>query len=483
MADTLKETRCESQDTVASARSLAASSKQIDADMELPYSHFSAKSRVMIVVITAFTGLISPLASNMYYPSITTVRDDLNTTQSGITWTITAFVIAMAIFPLLWSNLADSIGRKPVYALSMLIFTCGSVGCALSRSLTALIAARVVQSAGSSAVQSAGAGTISDIYPREQRGTALGIYYLGPLLGPCLGPLIGGYIGQDAGWRWVFWVLAILGGVLLLLALFVLPETHRRIVSKTHSIQPVNIPPALSFKDNNPLLDIATVRYPVVALSMFLFAMLFGTYFTNATAQPLAYEGIYRLSQGMSGLCFLSSGVGCILGSTSGGRVTDLLLARHRRALEAATDSERVEDIKIPAEARLGAMWVGISLFMCAVIICGWLIEYELALAGVLVVQFFIGAGMAFTFQSLGGYLIDVFPTRSARITGVQNFWRSLWAAVIVQLFPTMHENIGWGWSYTVMFFLTLAALLLMQVVVFRGERLRQRFGPGPELR
>ncbi|KAJ1750533.1 Dityrosine transporter 1, partial [Coemansia sp. RSA 1591] len=220
MADTLKETRCESQDTVASARSLAASSKQIDADMELPYSHFSAKSRVMIVVITAFTGLISPLASNMYYPSITTVRDDLNTTQSGITWTITAFVIAMAIFPLLWSNLADSIGRKPVYALSMLIFTCGSVGCALSRSLTALIAARVVQSAGSSAVQSAGAGTISDIYPREQRGTALGIYYLGPLLGPCLGPLIGGYIGQDAGWRWVFWVLAILGGVLLLLALF-----------------------------------------------------------------------------------------------------------------------------------------------------------------------------------------------------------------------------------------------------------------------
>ncbi|KAJ2345562.1 hypothetical protein GGF43_005188 [Coemansia sp. RSA 2618] len=483
MSETLKKARSASQDTAASSRSSISSTKPVEADKELPYSPFGSKTRAMIVTITALTGLVSPLSANMYYPSITKVRDDLHTSQSAITWTITSFIITMAIFPLLWSNLADYIGRKPVYVLSMLIYVCGSIGCALSQNLTALIASRVVQSAGSSAVQSAGAGTISDIYPREQRGTALGIYYLGPLLGPCLGPLIGGYIGQDVGWRWVFWVLAIWGGIMMLLALFVLPETHRRIVSKKYQIQPVNIPPVLSFKENNPFLDIATVRYPVVAISLFLFAMLFGTYFTNATAQPLAYEGIYGLSEGMSGVCFLASGVGCILGSTGGGRVTDLLLKRRRKALEAAADPERVEEVKVPAEARLGAMWVGIMVFMCSIIICGWLLENEMSLAGVLVLQFFIGAGMSFTFQSLGGYLIDVFPTRSARITGVQNFWRSAWAAVIVQLFPTMHDNIGWGWSYTVMFFLTLVALLLMQIVVFRGERLRKRFGPGAELR
>ncbi|KAJ1739094.1 hypothetical protein LPJ78_005298 [Coemansia sp. RSA 989] len=458
--------------------------KDAEVGKELPYSPFGTKMRAMIVIITAMTGLVSPLSANMYYPSITKVRDDLNTTQSGITWTITSYVIAMAVFPLLWSNLADYIGRKPVYALSMLIFTCGSIGCALSQSLVALIASRVVQSAGSSAVQGAGAGTISDIYPREQRGTALGIYYLGPLLGPCLGPLIGGYIGQDAGWRWVFWVLAIWGGIMFLLAIFVLPETHRRLVARKTPIQQVNIPPRLGLKDNNPLLDIATARYPVVALSMFHFAMLFGTYFTNATAQPLAYEGIYNLSQGMSGLCFLASGVGCVMGSTGGGRVTDLLLRRYRRKLEAQADNDECRENlpTIPAEARLGAMWVGSGMFLCAVVICGWLLENRLSLAGVLVTQFFIGFGMAFTFQSLGGYLIDVFPMRSARITGVQNFWRSVWAAVIVQLFPTMHSNIGWGWSYTVMFFLTLTSLTLMQIVVFRGQILRQRFGPSIDL-
>ncbi|KAJ2091961.1 Dityrosine transporter 1, partial [Coemansia sp. S142-1] len=231
--------------------------------VDVPYSPFSARARGMIVIITALTGLVSPLSANMFYPSIQQVRDDLHATQSSITWTVTAYIIAMAVFPLIWSNLADQFGRKPIYALSMLIYTCGSIGCALSHSLTALIASRVVQSAGAAAVQGAGAGTISDIYPREKRGTALGIYYLGPLLGPCLGPLIGGYIGQNAGWRWVFWVLAIWGVIMLLLAVFVLPETHRRLVAAKHAIEQVNIPPPLCLKSNNPLLDIATIRYPV----------------------------------------------------------------------------------------------------------------------------------------------------------------------------------------------------------------------------
>ncbi|KAI8323234.1 MFS general substrate transporter, partial [Martensiomyces pterosporus] len=193
-----------------------------------PYSHFSSTQKVAIVATIALTGLVSPLSSNMYYPSIQQVKEDLHTTQSGATWTITIFLVSMAIFPLIWSNLADQFGRKPVFAISMLIFTCSSIGCACSRSLTALVVSRLFQSAGSSAVQGSGAGTISDIYPREQRGTALGIYYLGPLLGPCLGPLIGGYVGQSLGWRWVFWILAIWGGVMCLLATFVTPETHRR---------------------------------------------------------------------------------------------------------------------------------------------------------------------------------------------------------------------------------------------------------------
>ncbi|KAJ1963172.1 hypothetical protein GGI12_002207 [Dipsacomyces acuminosporus] len=455
-------------------------SLEVSAPEKLPYSPFSSRQKAMIVIITALTALVSPLSANMYYPSIQKVRDDLHATQSAITWTVTAYLIAMAIFPLVWSNISDQVGRKPVYAASMLIYTCGSIGCACSKSLAALVASRVIQSAGASAVQGAGAGTISDIYPRHQRGTALGVYYLGPLLGPCLGPLVGGYVGQGIGWRWVFWILAIWGGIMCLLALFVLPETHRRLVSRKHRIQSTNIPSQLSIRENNPLVDIATVRYPVVALTMFYFAMIFGTYFTNATGQPLAYENIYDLSQGLSGVCFLAVGAGNIVGSVCGGRVTDLLLrAYSRNASAAAAESGKSNACsKAPAEVRLKAVWLGSALFLCAIIVCGWLIDRHLPLAGVLVTQFFIGVGLAFTFQCLGGYLIDIFPTMSARITGVQNFWRSVWAAIVVQLFPTMVGNVGWGWSYTIMFFLSLSGALGIQVVLLRGEKLRLKFGP-----
>ncbi|KAJ2400818.1 hypothetical protein GGI23_001797 [Coemansia sp. RSA 2559] len=454
---------------------------------ELPYSPFSTKNKMMIVAIIALAGLVSPLSANMFYPSIQTVRDDLHTSQSAVTWAVTAYLIGLAVFPLMWSNLADRYGRKPIYMISMLVFTCGSVGCALSKSLVALIISRVIQAAGSSAVQSSGAGTISDIYPREQRGTALGIYYLGPLLGPCLGPLIGGYIGQDVGWRWVFWVLAILGGIMTLLATFVLPETHRRIVSKKYEIQQVNIAPLLRLKENNPLLDLTTVRYPAVALALFHFAMLFGTYYVNSTGQPLAYENIYNLSQGTSGLCFLVMGVGCIIGSLSGGRITDILLIRKKRTLIENAKQNQEEgatavEVVVPAEARLEAVWVGTALFLAGIIIGGWLIDKHLALAGVLVVQFCIGAGMAFTFQSLGSYLIDVFPTKSARITGVQNFWRNILGAVLVQVFPTMLDKIGWGWSYTVMFLLTMISFSGIMFVVFRGTVLRKRYGPSTKI-
>ncbi|KAJ2855559.1 hypothetical protein GGI22_004094, partial [Coemansia erecta] len=284
-------------------------------ETELPYSPFSSKTKMMIVAIIALTGLVSSFSINAYYPSIQQVRDDLHTTQSAVTWTITTYLVGFAVFPLIWSNLADRYGRKPIYMVSMLIFTGGSIGCALSKSLVTLIILRIVQAAGASSVQGSGAGTVSDIYPREKRGTALGFYYLGTQLAPCLGPLIGGYIGQDLGWRWVFWVLAILGGVMALLATFVLPETHRRIVSKKHDIQQIDIAPLLSLKENNPLLDLATIRYPAVALALFHFGVMFCMFYANSTGQSLAYETVYGLMQGKSGLCFLASGFGTIVGA------------------------------------------------------------------------------------------------------------------------------------------------------------------------
>ena len=73
-------------------------------------------------------------------------------------------------------------------------------------------------------MQAVGAGTIADIWEVKERGKAMGVFYLGPLMGPFLAPIIGGALAERLGWRSTLWFLAIYGAVLLVFLFFALPE-------------------------------------------------------------------------------------------------------------------------------------------------------------------------------------------------------------------------------------------------------------------
>ena len=75
-----------------------------------------------------------------------------------------------------------------------------------------------------------GGGTIADVIPQEKRGALLGIYALAPLLGPVIGPVAGGFLVAAEGWRWVFWILTMVGGVLALLCATFLRETYAAVI-------------------------------------------------------------------------------------------------------------------------------------------------------------------------------------------------------------------------------------------------------------
>ncbi|KAJ1933080.1 hypothetical protein EC988_009238 [Linderina pennispora] len=256
--------------------------------------------------------------------------------------------------------------------------------------------------------------------------------------------------------------------------MFVLPETHRRMVSMKHRIQQTNIPKPFNIRDNNPLVDLALIRYPPVYISLYFFAMVFGTYVVNLVGLALAFEDVYGLSQGASGLCYFPVGAGAITGSLSSGRITDLMLRRYQRR----RDVEGGQGGKVPPETRIRLTWISGTMFLVSIALSGWIINRHWSLSALLVVQFFTGLGMAFSFHSLASYLIDVFPLKSARITGVQNFYRGMWGAVVVQLFPTMLDSIDWGWTYMILVFIAVPGLAGIQFLVSSGEKLRHRFGP-----
>ena len=72
-----------------------------------------------------------------------------------------------------------------------------------------LIVFRLLQGTAGSAAIALGGGTVADVFIQEERGKAIALWAMCPLLGPVVGPVMGGFISASLGWRWVFWVLAI----------------------------------------------------------------------------------------------------------------------------------------------------------------------------------------------------------------------------------------------------------------------------------
>ena len=132
----------------------------------------------------------------------------------------------MSIFPLWWSSFSESVGRRTIYLISFTLFLLWNILSAISTSIGMLIVMRILGGGAAASVQAVGAGTIADIWEVRERGRAMGIFYLGPLMGPLFAPIIGGALAQGFGWRSTQWFLAIYGGVLLIFIFICLPEVR-----------------------------------------------------------------------------------------------------------------------------------------------------------------------------------------------------------------------------------------------------------------
>ena len=186
-----------------------------------------------------------------------------------------------------------------MYVVSMTLCILFNAIAAKSSSIGMLIATRMLSSGAGSSITVIGAGVIADIWQVRERGRAMGLYYLGPLLGPALGPVVGGLITERWGWRAPQWFLVLYGTIILIGIILCLPETSR--VSKKAtackdetSIQSQQEPltSQLSSKANLqssirqcirttknahlPLRILAYLRFPAIALTVYFASITFG---------------------------------------------------------------------------------------------------------------------------------------------------------------------------------------------------------------
>lgn len=182
------------------------------------------------IIVSLFT-FITPVSSSMLAPATTYIAQDLGiTTSVERSLAVSIFVLAFAFGPLLLGPLSELYGRVRVIQLSNLFFLAWNLGCGFAQSEGQIMAFRFLAGLGGSAPLSVGGGVLSDVWRAEERGAAIAIYSLMPLLGPVVAPVTGAWIAERTTWRWVFWSTSIFTCVVQALGLIFLQETYEPIL-------------------------------------------------------------------------------------------------------------------------------------------------------------------------------------------------------------------------------------------------------------
>jgi EmrB/QacA subfamily drug resistance transporter len=178
---------------------------------------------LVLVSLGLFMGTLDTLVVSTAVPVI---RHDLHASLADLEWTVNAYNLAFACLLLTGAALGDRFGRRRMFVIGILGFTAASAAAALSPTIGALIAARAVQGGMSALVMPLTLTLISEAFPAEKRGAAIGLWGGISGLGVAAGPVVGGAIADSADWRWIFWINVPIGLVIAPLAARFLTESH-----------------------------------------------------------------------------------------------------------------------------------------------------------------------------------------------------------------------------------------------------------------
>ncbi|RYF99792.1 MAG: DHA2 family efflux MFS transporter permease subunit, partial [Caulobacteraceae bacterium] len=134
------------------------------------------------------------------------IQGSVSASQEQISWVLTSYIVSAAIMTPLAGWLADKLGRKRLFLISIAGFTIASMLCGIATSLVEIVAFRLLQGLFGASLIPLSQATLLDINPPEKHGQAMAVWGMGAILGPIMGPALGGWLTEHASWRWVFFI-------------------------------------------------------------------------------------------------------------------------------------------------------------------------------------------------------------------------------------------------------------------------------------
>jgi EmrB/QacA subfamily drug resistance transporter len=182
-----------------------------------PESVFMRPDRI-VALIVAVALFMENMDSTVIATSLPAIAADIGANPLALKLAVTSYLLSLAIFIPASGWTADRFGARTVFRAAIGVFVIGSIGCALSGSLTDFVIARIVQGMGGAMMTPVGRMVLVRSIPKRELVSAMAWVSMPALVGPVVGPPVGGFITTYASWHWIFLINVPIGLVGILLA-------------------------------------------------------------------------------------------------------------------------------------------------------------------------------------------------------------------------------------------------------------------------
>ena len=286
-------------------RSQTAQPSGPDSAAQPPRSDSAAQppGRTRMIIVLGLLVALGPLTIDMYLPALPKIADELSLSSSVAQLTLTGTLAGLALGQLIVGPLSDSLGRKKPLIAGILLHMAASLLCLFASNIAVLGIARGLQGVGAAAAMVVAIAVVGDLFADSVAATVMSRLMLVLGVAPVVAPSLGAAVLLHASWHWVFAVLVVLAGALLVMAVLALPETlavgHRR---------PLKVRGILA----TYLELVRDVRFVILVL---VAALGMSGLFAYISGASFVLQGRYGLSQGTFALVF-GAGAIALIGST-----------------------------------------------------------------------------------------------------------------------------------------------------------------------
>jgi len=266
-----------------------------------------------LIFILGCLAALGPFSIDMYLPGFLDIAQDLNTTESAVSLSLSSFFIGISAGQLLYGPLLDKYGRKKPLYFGLALYIISSLACLAVTDIHQLVVLRFVQAIGSCATAVASIAMVRDLFTVKESPKVFASLMLVIAISPMLAPTAGGYLIAALGWKYVFVFLAFMAVLILLAAIFKLPESY--IPEPNYSLKP------------RPILKnfVGVLQKPQFLTYAFISSLTFSGLFAYVAASPTLFMKIYETSKTGYGWIFALLSVAFIGAS----QVNSLLIRWH----------------------------------------------------------------------------------------------------------------------------------------------------------